>query len=87
MHVQHSQVALARSGTKPLKNEFPRPGDIPQSEIFGWRTHEDKIVVLSVVQREQTATLYLQLLIKENENVVELMHRQHFPHACVMIKD
>src|SRR5437868_14729946 len=62
-------------------------GDIKQRQVFRGRTHKDQIVVLGIVQRKQTASLYANLAVQLTKNVVQSIDRQHLAHPGVMVVD
>src|SRR5580704_3539764 len=87
MNIEDGKISLAWSGIKPLEDEFPAAGNVGQSEILRRRAYKNQVIILSVVQREKRATLNPKLAIEEIENVIELVDRQHFSNASVVIEN
>ena len=73
--------------SQPLEHEFLAPGNVQQGEILRRRTHENQIVVLNVVEREQAPALHANAPVKQSKHLIEGMNGQYFAHAGIVIKD
>jgi hypothetical protein len=87
VHVDDSQIAHSRPGSQALKYEFLGAWDIAQSEVLSRRTDKNQVVVLHVIQGKQAAALYPQRFVQQFEDMVELVDRQDFSHAGVVVED
>jgi len=84
MEVQNRKIAFTRTGSEALKHKLLISRDVEQGQIFGGRTDKNQIIILCVVKREQSPTLYPKRTVEQIKNAVQLMDRQHFSDRCVM---
>src|ERR1700730_17554042 len=57
MEVGNRQISLTPARGKSLKDHFASAWNFSQRQIFRRRAHKDEIVVLRIIQREQTTSL------------------------------
>src|ERR1035437_8723887 len=87
MNVQYGKISFSRPGVQAPENKFLGSRNIEQGEIFRWRTNENQVVVLGIVQREQGSALDPDRTIEERENMVQFVNGQHLSHAGVVVED
>src|SRR5713101_1492541 len=87
MDVKDSQVAFARTIGQPLEYKFMRAGYFSQREVFRWRTYEDQVVVLGIIEREQAPALDANPALEQAKDMVQVADCQHLSYPCVMIQD
>ena len=87
MNVKDPQISSPGAGGDPLKNEFMGVGNVEQSEVLGRRSHENQIIVLCIVEREQASAFHPNLLVQLPEDMVKVIDRQHLADAGVVIEN
>src|SRR5215475_13808125 len=86
MGVADGEITLARTGIETLKYELASSWNIQQGEVFRGRPDEDQVIILGIVEREQSSPLHAQRTIQQVEDVVELVNGQNLPHAGVVVE-
>ena len=87
MNIRYRQIAFARTGSHPLEHEFVTAGNFQEGQILRRRAHENQIVILRIVQREEATALNAKIAVQRAEHLIEVMHREHFADARVVIPD
>src|SRR5260370_16332988 len=87
MKIDDLHGAHKRPGSNLLEDKFLRVGQLQERQILRRRANEDEIVVFGVIQGKQATALDANLLMKFSENIIEGVHRQHFAHSGVMIRN
>src|SRR5262249_1399350 len=80
-------VARPRTGSDLLEDKLLGVRYLQQRQVFRWRTDEYQVIVLGVVQREETAAFDPKALVQLTEDIVERMHSQNLAHSGVMVQD
>ena len=87
MSVEYREISLARAGVESLEDELAASRNVGQREVLRGRSDKDQVVVLRIIQREKSSALHPKLAIEHEEDVIELMDRQNFSDARVVIEN
>src|SRR5215472_17367958 len=87
MLVENRQVAAAWTRVQARKHEFMGARNFREREVLRRRAEKNKVVVLRVIERKQTAALHAQLAAEQAKYLVQAVYREHFPYAGVMVSD
>ena len=87
MDIENREISFARTRIEALENELAHAGDIGKREIFRRRSHENQVVVLGVIQREQRPSLHAKLAIEKIKHTIQLVNREDLSDTGVVIED
>ena len=86
MDIDNFRISLADSRRHCFEDELLRARNLEECQILRRRPHENEVVVLGIVEREEAATLDADFLVKQIKGVVQAVNRQHFTDACIVVK-
>src|SRR5258708_19676887 len=85
--VENGEVAFAGTFGYALEDEFAGSRNFHQVEVFGWQTYETHILILGVIEREETAAFHAKIAAQKAEDLIEAVDGDDFADAGVMIPD
>src|SRR5713226_5347857 len=87
MNVDHRQVASSGSGRNPLEHELTCAGNVQQCQVLSRGAHENQVVILRIIQREEAPALHADFMMQLTEHMIQVIYGQHFADASVVIQD